>query len=310
MCSHTYIVVGPAVADDVVMRSEKSMLSPGQERRRIRRAWQAGILTAGSVAIPSLSLSRSSVLLGLVGVAIFGTAFLDSVRRPRPRVADEFTTTFANAVRACADGGAAARTRLLDLLDDIQIGRTPSALRAKSVAFEVLTAEPDVLVALDRRARRSSSNGGLPTFALKTAAELLAAGSTEPITVALAALHPDGYVREAAVATMIADSHAYPGYVPLLVLRAMDWVDPVRAVAGAGLDVFLRDHAPTMVRPALVTALRLAHRNDGPAMLARVKAAIVAAPHDVRLLLFDDTDPRVRTVARDLAEPQWVAVWG
>jgi hypothetical protein len=51
--------------------------------------------------------------------------------------------------------------------------------------------------------------------------------------LAIASLHADGHVREAAVARM--GAHPQPAYVPFLAERAVDWVKPVREQALAGL---------------------------------------------------------------------------
>lgn len=60
--------------------------------------------------------------------------------------------------------------------------------------------------------------------------------NTAPV-LAMASLHADGQVREAAVAGMAA--HPRPEYAPFLAERAVDWAEPVREQALGALHRML-----------------------------------------------------------------------
>ena len=172
------------------------------------------------------------------------------------------------AVAAAGRGSAEAVDRLVDALEVVDARRDQAAARA---ALRILGDSPRLVVKLDEHVRRTypprkfgKSRGGL-------------------LTVALDATHRDGHVRERAVARMVESPD--PALMPFLVLRAADWVRPVRDRARAGLALLLADdprkHLPAMLEMTLVGSARL----RGGFAHGQALAALLTAPAAMRLEL-------------------------
>ncbi|MFI1992084.1 hypothetical protein [Actinoplanes sp. NPDC020271] len=86
--------------------------------------------------------------------------------------------------------------------------------------------------------------------------------SDTPLSWALASLHPDGHVREAAVAAM--GRKLQTAFVPFLVERAVDHVGAVRSAAMAGLRAMLADESAWM--PVARSYRRVAARRHAAAL--------------------------------------------
>jgi HEAT repeat protein len=92
----------------------------------------------------------------------------------------------------------------------------------------------------------------------------------------LASLHPNGFVREAAVERLTASDD--PLAVPFLLIRANDWVGPVRGAAAAGLEAQLTRHGAGHFVPSLPLVDRLlrVERNDLKPLADRILNALAS----------------------------------
>ncbi|MDX3429887.1 hypothetical protein PV664_13170 [Streptomyces sp. ME01-18a] len=125
---------------------------------------------------------------------------------------------------------------------------------------------------------------GLPAGPLSDAAES---------RVALALCHPDGRVREAALARVT----GAPGLRPLLVVRCADWVTPVRDRARA----LLGETAGPQLAPLAPLILLLSRRDRGGFALRLLEGALrQGAARNVEALLADE-DRAVRRLAYRIA---------
>ncbi|MFI1796277.1 hypothetical protein ACH427_02800 [Streptomyces sp. NPDC020379] len=116
---------------------------------------------------------------------------------------------------------------------------------------------PKDWVALDLGVRTVAwyAYGGLPSVAWVRAGERPA--NEAALVVALC--HPDGRVRQAALAA----AGSVPALLPLVVVRCADWVAPVREGARALLRAALDAAAPRAVADVTAVALRVAGRQHG-----------------------------------------------
>jgi len=125
------------------------------------------------------------------------------------------------AVAGAAGGKFDAADDLASML--LVVGRHGGADLIAHAARVLVAADPRMWLTVDLSARRGPWNAARWTGA---AARLLAAGRAGPLEVLLAACHPDGFVREAAVAVLGERDDATA--LPVLALRAADWVPEVR----------------------------------------------------------------------------------
>ncbi|MFI2436891.1 hypothetical protein [Streptomyces sp. NPDC018693] len=114
---------------------------------------------------------------------------------------------------------------------------------------------------------------------------------TAEARLALALCHPDGRVREAAVRR----AGEYPALLPLVVIRAADWVEPVRERAWELLRERL--DAGTAVRLASLV-LRVGRRERGAFAVEVLTQVLRGAP---TAALLQDTDRAVRRLAYRIA---------
>ncbi|MEV4133727.1 hypothetical protein AB0J72_16340 [Dactylosporangium sp. NPDC049742] len=154
------------------------------------------------------------------------------------------------------DDDPGARHRVLDGYRQLL-----AALRRRSpIALAQLSSRPALIDGLFFHARRGDLRRELQPFADRLRKR------SNPVTRALASLHPDGHVREAAVSAMV--ERPRPEYVPFLAERAVEWVEPVRRRALAGLHKMLTEQ-PARYRPLVARELpRFAARRHGPALAA------------------------------------------
>ncbi|MFF8870792.1 hypothetical protein [Streptomyces massasporeus] len=117
--------------------------------------------------------------------------------------------------------------------------------------------------------------------------------SIEP-RLAVALCHPDGHIREAALARI----GARPALLPLVVIRAADWAAPVRDKARellrAGLDVRTGVALASLI-------LRIGRRERGAYGVELLGAMLRRAPHGAPATLFVHPDRTVRRFAYRLA---------
>lgn len=186
-----------------------------------------------------------------------------------------------------AGGGWRGLDRLVDLLLDID--RSGNSELA-SAALAHLQAMPRVVARLDEQARRVLWWSEYFSPPINEAARRVRDNTAGLIAIALASTHGDGYVREAAVARMLAVPES--GWIPFLVLRSGDWVKPVRDRARSGLALLLADDPRRYLPAALGMALLARARLRGGFAHAQVLAALVDSPPSLRneLLANGDAD--------------------
>ena len=193
------------------------------------------------------------------------------------------------AVTAVGRGEAQALDRLLGLL--VAAGERDEA--AARAALRILLESPRVIVRLDEHARRHHAPR---SFREATAG---------PLSVALAATHRNGHIRERAVARML--TFPEPALMPFLVLRTADWVRPVRDRARAGLALLLagdpRTYLPAVLGVTLVSSSWL----RGGFAHGQALAALLTAPPAVRQDVAATADPAGRRFVLEtgLAQGWW-----
>lgn len=112
-------------------------------------------------------------------------------------------------------------------------------------------------------------------------------------TLGALSMHPDGHVREHAIAWLAPHG---PAALPWLLLRAVDWVGPVRARAVAAVDdILARGVAPELL-DVLPLALRLRgfSRASADPLVSRVLGAVGDLPHEALVLGLGHRDGAVR----------------
>ncbi|WP_191971409.1 HEAT repeat domain-containing protein [Streptomyces luteolifulvus] len=112
--------------------------------------------------------------------------------------------------------------------------------------------------------------------------------------LALALCHPHRWVREAAIRR----AGAYPALLPLVVLRATDWADPVREPARELLRERLGPDTAAALTPLI---LRVGRRYRGSYGVELLTEVLRRAPRERIVPLFTDPDRAVRRFAYRLA---------
>ena len=238
-----------------------------------------------------------------------------------------------------ATGQVADLARLLPLFPPRPFEPGTDAARAADAILQRAT--PEDIAWLERR--RPSGNACVsahPSWdALRPddlGVDTLDEGGPRAAMIALASMHPSGFVRERAVRLLAGRSDG--GELPYLLVRVNDWVTPVREAAEAALRArLLAAYAVHFVRClTLVDALRgerrASHRaligdieallstqaaspaldealRRGGRMLRRASARIAARSGDAALLLRAamDSDPIVATSAARAITGTWSA---
>jgi len=160
-------------------------------------------------------------LWGSADLLFFGGGFALLIHLWRQRAADAVVDEVRDIVGQVARHDLDGYRRLVDKLEPLRGRRAAGAL-------VVLSGCAKLLDGLFFHARRREI-GGLPD------------SSKEPLAWALASLHPDGRVRESAVAAM--GRAPRPEFVPFLVERAVERVDAVRGAALSALREVLADES-------------------------------------------------------------------
>ncbi|MEU6306087.1 hypothetical protein [Streptomyces chartreusis] len=117
--------------------------------------------------------------------------------------------------------------------------------------------------------------------------------SVEPL-LALALCHPDGRVRGAALAR----AREYPDLLPLIVVRAADWAEPVRETARELLRDVLDVDAAVSLAPLIMLVGRRGRGDFGVRLLGEV---LRRAPGERLGPLYGSADRTVRRFAHRLA---------
>ncbi len=146
-------------------------------------------------------------------------------------------------------------------------------------ALMLVAGAAGLVVRLDRHARQAPWYGPSQESALWRVGARFSVASSGPVAMALASMHGDGRIRERAVAAMV--GRPCPEVMPFLVLRAGDWVKPVRDRARAGLALLLADDPGRYLPAVLPMALRLDARLRGGFAVTQVQAALLSSPPEV-----------------------------
>jgi hypothetical protein len=154
----------------------------------------------------------------------------------------------------------------------------------------LLRAHPRVWLMLDVAARRVWWRA--PRWSA-VAVQRLSRGEYSPLGLTLAAFHPDGHVREVAVARL-AELHDTLA-VPALTLRACDWVPQVRDRARPALEHRLAEPSTAMLVAAL--ALALGERREGRWLAGRIETAFREGPVELLTAALAVPDRRTRRTA-------------
>ncbi len=122
----------------------------------------------------------------------------------------------------------------------------------------------------------------------------VAAAPPEPHLLGLASCHCSGYVREAAT-RRIAELGATA--LPWLLVRAIDWVLPVRVIATRAIGTLLVELSPSALIAALplVERLRGYSRAEMGPLADRFLASTAALPEELLLSTLAEPDARVRS---------------
>ena len=201
-------------------------------------------------------------------------------------------------------GGAAAIERIGEEL--VRLAHQDPVTGAE--LFALASADMELVLSLEYLARapwrrgadRSRSIGADDPW-LNRARDRLERSPTPsgPAIAALASFHPDGRVRERAVAAMTEPeaftAHAL-GVLPFLIVRTTDWVTPVRIAARARLAVIL-DRFPALLLPAAKAVVRLARRERSGFAVNQVRVSLAAASDEIFAGFLTSEQPELRRLA-------------
>ncbi|WP_156892949.1 HEAT repeat domain-containing protein [Actinokineospora enzanensis] len=188
--------------------------------------------------------------------------------------------------------------RVRRIVDDAALGRSGAADELITVLFSashgaqaartLLAASPSALVEVDFAVRRRSWPGAA---AIDTVRDSVRSGAVPPLAhLIIAGCHRDGHVRQSAVA-------ALDEALPLLALRAADWVPQVREQARSSCLRHL-DRAPAEAFTALAPmAFAVRRRRHGGELATTLDALLRDGPPDVLAAGLSITDHRVRRAA-------------
>lgn len=161
-----------------------------------------------------------------------------------------------------------------------------------AAAFLLLRADPRVWLLLDVatrcawwRARRWSA----------VAVQRLPQGKSSPLGLAVAAFHPDGHVRQAAVAHLAELDD--PLAMPALALRASDWVPQVRDRARSALEQRLAEPSGAALVAAAAVAFALRARREGRWLADLVETVFREGPVELLTAALAARDWRTRRAA-------------
>lgn len=172
----------------------------------------------------------------------------------------------------------------MEMLLDVREGNIEDVLRLAEYLFGYRQAEDESLIsralvgiapaqlpALEEAIRQIWRGGRRePPFVQRA----LSGAVNEPALFRLISFHPDGHVREAAVARLASSEDG--SELPFLLLRCDDWVPQVRSAAERAVMPRLRDENAAAVTRNFSLIARLALRGRAEELLAKVAAAVVS----------------------------------
>jgi hypothetical protein len=203
-----------------------------------------GLLTAASAAV----IVREPIW-AVPGVLLFGSAFGVAEANRREHLDARTRERLAPFLGRLRCGRRDGYDWLLQVLAGMD-GRTPRARRRSRVALAAIAADRQLMNGLFIHTRHRHLS--VAVFA----ARLGRAGSGA-LVPALASLHSDGRIRQAAVIEM--GDRLSPASLPFLFERTVDWAPEVRAAARDTLRTQLR-HQPDLLPTARAAYARIARR--------------------------------------------------
>jgi hypothetical protein len=194
------------------------------------------------------------------------------------------------AASAAASGRAEGREEFALLLLAVdRVGEAGLLAEAEQV---LRRAEPRLWLALDAVTRRSWWH--VPGW-WAAAVERVAVGEPGLVGLVVASFHPDGYVREAAVARL--GELDEPLTAAPLALRAADWVPQVRDRARLTLERGLADPSGATLVAAAPVALALRERREGRWLAEHIQTMLRQGPTAVLEAALGARDWRTRRAA-------------
>ena len=214
---------------------------------------------------------------------------------------NELCTTIEELGR-CAEMLAAASLLRFACHDNSKVAH------AAAVAIHALLSDvnPLDLVFLDLHVRTfgpwDSTRSSEGQFRPEDLQRLVASQQDCELTLGLASFHRDGFVREAATRALAKSTSGIE--LPFLLIRANDWIEPVREVAAQALrERAEAEYAPHMVRNLpLILRLREVGRRDHELLVQALEDIVVsqAAFGELRAA-FVGSDRHLRRAAIDVA---------
>ncbi len=208
--------------------------------------------------------------------------------QPLPAIPD---VDWVRAAAAGDDPGANAAEVALVLLAIARDGDEAVRLAAVDALG---AAEPRWWIALDEALRQRW--WWVPRWARITAAALADADDLDLLRLALAGCHPDGHLREAAVAHLAGQDH--PAAVALVAVRTCDWVRQVRDGARTVATSWFSPPADgSVLVTATPMALALRNRREGRWLAEQVERALYEAELAALEPLLSARDRKTRRAA-------------
>lgn len=127
------------------------------------------------------------------------------------------------------------------------------------------------------------------------AVQRLVQGEPSLLGLTVAAFHPDGHVREAAVACLTELDETLA--LPALTLRTSDWVPQVRDRARSALEYRLAEPAGAALVAAAAVALALRERREGRWLADRIETVFREGPVELLTAALAAPDWRTRRAA-------------
>jgi hypothetical protein len=156
----------------------------------------------------------------------------------------------------------------------------------------LVRADPRFWLALDVATRRSPYH---PPAWTGLAARRLLAGDLSIVGTVVAACHPDGRIREAAIVRLADSQHSI--VLAVLAIRAVDWVPQVRERARRALERRLVDSPRACLVVVAPIAFALRARREGSWLAERIERALRDGPPEALEAALVAADRRTRRAA-------------
>ena len=221
----------------------------------------AGLLTAVSALVLVVD-----PVAGVTGLLCFGFCLCLAEVQRRARVDNRTRARIEPFLHRLRRGNVDGYVWLLKVLADMD-GRTPRARRRSRIALGLIATNAILMDGLFVHSRRREISVAVFGDRLRR----FGAGVLVP---ALASLHPDGRIRQAAVTAM--SWRFRPAHLPFLIERAVDWVPAVRSAAHDILGKQLRRR--DLLRRATTSYARVARRKHAPELERLIEEAAHKRP--------------------------------